>query len=412
MTPAATAAVNERCAPWPYAELDITGLRAGGWRPIPVRELVLKVHQRCNLSCDYCYMYTLEDQSWRDRPKAMSADVRQAAVASLARHVQRHNLTRVRVVLHGGEPLLFGPARIGQLAAEVRSALPAGCCVDIGLQTNGMLLNERMMAVLREHRISVGLSVDGPASTHDLHRRSTSGRTGSFAGVRSAAELLRRPENRGNYAGVLCVVNSQSDPIACFDQLLEFEPPMIDFLLPHANWQRPPSRSDSSPTPYADWLIAAFDAWQASARFVRVKFFEDIIGLLLQRPSRSEQVGLSPSAVVVIETDGAIEQVDALKSAYAGACATGLDVRRHELDDALHNPGIVARQIGRRALSDDCHDCPVATVCGGGHYAHRYDPRTGFRNRTVYCADMRRLIDHVRDVLLNHRSRRAVTEPT
>jgi uncharacterized protein len=99
--------------------------------------------------------------------------------------------------------------------------------------------------------------------------------------------------------------------------------------------------------------------------------------------------------MVVVESDGAIEQVDALKSAYEGAAATGLDVRRHELDLAMVDPGMVARQIGARALSPTCQGCEIVGICGGGHYAHRYRPASGFRNPSVYCPELRRLIDHV-----------------
>ena len=38
----------------------------------PFRQIVLKVHGQCNLACDYCYVYEHGDQSWRDRPRAMS----------------------------------------------------------------------------------------------------------------------------------------------------------------------------------------------------------------------------------------------------------------------------------------------------------------------------------------------------
>jgi uncharacterized protein len=99
-------------------------------------------------------------------------------------------------------------------------------------------------------------------------------------------------------------------------------------------------------------------------------------------------------AVIVVETDGTIEQVDSLKSAYPGACATGLTVFADPLDAALDHPGVVARQIGREALCDTCLGCPVQAICGGGHYAHRFDARAGFRNPSVYCADMLRLIQH------------------
>ena len=62
----------------------------------------------------------------------------------------------------------------------------------------------------------------------------------------------------------------------------------------------------------------------------------------------------------------------------------------------LWHPGFVARQIGIAALADDCLRCPLHRICGAGHYAHRYRAVSGFRNPTVYCADMALLIGHIR----------------
>jgi uncharacterized protein len=107
-------------------------------------------------------------------------------------------------------------------------------------------------------------------------------------------------------------------------------------------------------------------------------------------------IGLSPARMVVIETDGTIEQVDTLKVAFDGAPETGLHLKHGELDAALLLPQIAARQIGVRALSAQCRACRVHRVCGGGLYAHRYREGTGFANPSVYCPDLMRLIDHVR----------------
>ncbi len=389
---AAVRSVHRRAAPWPYQQLDVPA----DWHPTPVRDIVLKVHQRCNLACDYCYVYTQADQSWRDKPAAMSTEVRQAAIASLGRYARRHQLNRVRVVVHGGEPLLYGVARLAALAAEVRAELPAGCATEIGITTNGVRLDAAMLDPLRAHRIMVGVSVDGTAADHDRHRRTHTGR-GSFAAVSRALDLLRRPGNRDSYAGILCTVSPDTDPLATYEQLLAFEPPVLDLLLPHANWQHQPWRPDGTRTPYAGWLIPVFDRWYDRSDPIRIRLFEDILVLLLGGASSSEQVGLSPSGTIVVESDGAIEQVDALKSAYPGACATGLDIRRDELDTALLDPGIVARQIGRDALAPECLACPIHQVCGGGHYAHRYRPDTGFRNPSVYCDDMQVLVNHIKE---------------
>ncbi|GIF21376.1 hypothetical protein Ate02nite_41060 [Paractinoplanes tereljensis] len=47
------------------------------------------------------------------------------------------------------------------------------------------------------------------------------------------------------------------------------------------------------------------------------------------------------------------------------------------------------------ALASQCLACPVRDVCGGGNYVHRFDPVRGFRNPSVYCADLLRLITHI-----------------
>jgi uncharacterized protein len=389
-------AVHRDAAPWPYQAVDVRELTLLGWRPRPFRDVVLKVHQRCNLACDYCYVYEKADQSWRSRPAVMAPPIWRAAVDRIANHVRAHRLTSIRIVLHGGEPLLFGTGRLTELADAVRAALPETCAADIGMQTNGVRLDPKTLSELARHQIRVGVSVDGVAEVHDLHRRMPNGR-GSFAAVRRGLELLGRPEYRSIYAGILCTVAADTDPMLCYKQLLEFDPPMIDFLLPHANWNELPLRASGSPTAYAEWLIPIFDEWYDTPAPPRVRLFENIVNLLLGGRSGSEQIGLSPAAMLVVESNGEIEQVDALKTAYEGACATGLSVLENEFDEALRDPGVVARQIGVRALASECLACEFRNQCGGGHYAHRYRAGEGFRNRSVYCDDMKRLIGHVRN---------------
>jgi uncharacterized protein len=352
----------------------------------PFREFVLKVHQRCNLACDYCYVYELADQSWRDRPAAMSPQIWRAAARRVAAHADRHGLAEVTAVLHGGEPLLAGRDRLVELIGDFRAVVPS---ITFSTQTNGVLLDAPMLAALADQGVAIGVSLDGTAASHDRHRRHRNGR-GSHAAAARALALLNEPRYRSSYAGLLCTVDPQSDPVQVYEELLSYAPPVIDLLLPHANWAMPPKQ------PYADWLIAVFDRWYgAPRRETGIRLFEEIINLVLGGASRSDQVGLSPVAVAVIESDGAIEQVDSLKSAYPGAAATGLNVLANDFDAALRHPGVTARQAGRAALAQSCLACPVHEICGAGHYAHRYRPGGGFRNPSVYCTDLRRLIDHI-----------------
>uniref|UniRef100_A0AAU2JWF0 FxsB family radical SAM/SPASM domain protein n=1 Tax=Streptomyces sp. NBC_00049 TaxID=2903617 RepID=A0AAU2JWF0_9ACTN len=383
--------------PWLPAGADLDGLVRRGWRPLPFTQFVLKVHGRCNLDCDYCYVYRSADQSWRTRPAAMTEDVITTAVRRIAEHAARHALPSVHLVLHGGEPLLSGRAMIAHLAQEADRRIAPVARVAIGVQSNGLLIDEAFLELFHRWDIKVGISLDGIPADHDRHRVHRQG-TGSHRRLTEKLSLLTRPAHRHLFSGLLCTVDLRNDPVETYEHLVGYGPPAVDFLLPHGNWTTPPPGRTPSPTetPYADWLLTVFDHWYDSPeRRTGIRLFEDVITLLLGGAARSESVGLSPCRLLVIETDGSMELVDSLKSAYPGAARLGLDVRGHPLDRALAHDGVVARQIGAAALSDACRACPVHRVCGGGHVAHRYRAGTGFLNPSVYCADLRKIVEHV-----------------
>src|SRR4051812_30853658 len=217
-------AAQRRAAPWPYARLDVAATRAAGHSPVPFREFVLKVHQRCNLACDYCYVYRHADQTWMDRPRSMSMEIWRAALGRIAEHVRAHRLDRARLILHGGEPLLYGIGGLSEMATTARAALDGVCRVQLGLQTNGVLVDEHTVQMFVEHGIRTGISIDGTAANHDRHRRMPSGR-GSFRAAERALNVLRRPEYRDAYGGILCTDDPDVDPIACYEQLCIYEPP-------------------------------------------------------------------------------------------------------------------------------------------------------------------------------------------
>ncbi|MGV9314849.1 radical SAM/SPASM protein FxsBH, inactivated beta-hydroxylase extension form [Streptomyces sp. NPDC003691] len=377
---------------------------------VPFREIVLKVHSRCDLACDHCYIYEHADQSWRTRPKAISDEAITWTALRLAEHAKNHALPSVSVILHGGEPLLAGPVRLRRVCEELTRALDGIAELDLRIHTNGLQLSPRYLDLFAEYGLKVGISLDGDRSANDRHRRFADGRT-SHPLVLKAVELLRQDRYRHLYLGLLCTVDVANDPVAVYDALAELAPPRIDFLLPHATWDQPPARPDGSPTAYADWLLKIFDRWDAAGRPVPVRLFESLFSTLAGGPSLTESLGLAPTDLVVVETDGALEQVDSLKSAYEGAAATGFDVLRHSFDEVAAHPGVRARQLGLASVSDTCRDCPVVRSCGGGLYTHRYRTENEFDNTSVYCADLEALVRGVERRIGGELVPLAVTEP-
>ncbi|WP_369043679.1 hypothetical protein [Streptomyces sp. Midd1] len=146
---------------------------------------------------------------------------------------------------------------------------------------------------------------------------------------------------------------------------------------------------------YADWLLKIFDHWEQQGRTVPVRTFDSVLSTLRGGPSLTEAMGLAPSDLAVVETNGSFEQADSLKTAYDGAPATGYDVVEHSFDEFALHPGVRARQSGLAGLSDTCRSCPVVESCGGGLYAHRYSSEGAFDNPSVFCEDLRTLVDGV-----------------
>lgn len=366
----------------------------------PFRTFILKVANRCNIDCDYCFVFNSKDQVARRLPARMDLDVARAAARRIGDHVTAHGLPAVHVVLHGGEPLLAGARHMTDLLDAVRDGIPDGTEIRFELQTNATLLSEAWLDLFKQYDVAVGVSLDGPPVSNDRHRLTHNGRSSAAATVRGIELLRSRPRL---FAGLLAVVDLANDPVEVHDYLASFEPPVIDFGLPHGTHDDPPYRHDPSVPEYGLWMSQVYDAWLARPEYQHsVRMLEDIVALSSGVRGSVETLGLAPPTSVVIESDGTIEGVDTLRSVEEGASWLGLDVFHQSFDEALRHPKLMHRQYGKDALAEQCQNCPLVDVCGGGYLPHRFSAERGYRNPSVYCADLEHLIRHVQGSLRQH----------
>jgi uncharacterized protein len=83
------------------------------------RTFIVKTANRCNIDCDYCYVFHLADQTWRQLPARLSLDAARNAATRIAGHARAHRLPTVDIVFHGGEPLLVGPQHFEHLLYRI-----------------------------------------------------------------------------------------------------------------------------------------------------------------------------------------------------------------------------------------------------------------------------------------------------
>lgn len=365
----------------------------------PFRTFILKLANRCNIDCDYCYVFHSADQSWRTLPRQMSIRVAQRAARRVADHVVRHGIPKVHIVFHGGEPLLAGREHLLSVLQAVDDTLSGLVDVRYELQTNGVLITDGWLDILERFQVRVGVSLDGPSAANDRHRVDHRRQSTWARAAHGISLLQRRP---ALYAGLLAVVDIDNDPAAVYRHLASFVPPTIDFNLPHATHDRPPPRNRPGEPEYGQWLSAVYDLWMSAEEFTHtVRIFEDIIALSHGVKGSVDALGLAWSGIAVVESDGSIEDVDTLKSVGDGVNQLGMTVFEHSFDDVLRHPSMLRRQDPKGMLSQQCRTCALVETCGGGHLPHRFDTSNGYRNPSVFCRDLEYLIRHIRRSLMD-----------
>jgi len=148
----------------------------------PITHIELLLADGCNLNCTYCFEGL--------KPKRlMPLELAQMTVERLIKEWSGDEKA-ISIFLFGGEPLLNWPVlrRTVEYAEEI--AQESGKQVSFSITTNGTLLNIERVRFLRDHQISVMLSMDGLPDAHNRHRRMVKDRP-SFSLVWKGFQLLQ-----------------------------------------------------------------------------------------------------------------------------------------------------------------------------------------------------------------------------
>lgn len=364
---------------------------------------ILKIASRCNLDCDYCYMYKLVDQSWVKQPRLMSSDIWCTSATKIADYAKKYDMNSVGINLHGGEPLLLGKQQTREMLSDFALIFDdKKIDVAYGLQTNGTLLDQEWIDLFREFDVRVGISLDGDQRSHDKNRTFHSG-DGSYLEVKKGIDLfLSMPENREVFGGILAVIDVEADPVSTLHSLLDQGVQSMDFLFPEANHiSIPTGKSYDNDTPYGDWLIKLFDEYlNLNNPKISIRIFEVLIALCLGYQQSIDIYGISPIEILVIETNGELNALDSLKASVP--TYLGFNILTDDLDsDSLNASELIEIQTaGYDGLCNECKCCSIVNVCGGGYLPHRYSAERKFNNPSIYCLDLYKLIEHIKTKLL------------
>jgi uncharacterized protein len=355
-------------------------------------EIILKVAERCNLNCTYCYFFNKENKDFEDHPALISPNTVRQLVQFLRTSSYEISETVFRIDIHGGEPLLLGPRRFSEMVSIIENGLHDAKEVRFTVQTNAVLINDAWLDVFSRHKVFVGVSVDGPKAQHDANRIDRRGR-GTFDSMVPKIAALKQATSEGRIPGFgsISVVSPESDGRAtymCLTQELRFS--RLQFLFPDET-------HDSANPAYAGRFISfvddLFECWENdNNRDVRIKIVDQtLVGLLQDKRyiQRGRRVNPAFEGVVfTVSSAGDIGHDDTLRNVAPELFKSGMNVADAKYPEFIAWHNMVSGMLVPHDLPAPCASCGWNNICEHvtGSYTPLHRMKSGSADQpSVYC---------------------------
>lgn len=360
-------------------------------------QVILKVAERCNIACKYCYFFFGGDESYKDNPPYIGEDTARHFVRFVEEARRDYNLERIRIVLHGGEPLMLRKHRMRELL-EGLTAAAGDAILRLTVQTNAMLIDEEWLQIFEDFDVYVGVSLDGPEDLNDRYRLDKSGK-GTYDRVMAGVKLLfeAHAHNRIERPGLLSVMNPEFPAAQVYGHLIEevgFR--NIDLLLPDEHHD---SMSEERKAEFAAYVQELVHLYLREDRpDVRFRLVDKALVAFAEAPffhSVLHRFATQKEVTITVASSGDIAPDDILRTTDPALMKTGLNVATASLRDVLLNERLNELQEHYYRLPTGCRECDWANVCRGGELYHRYGAGRGFDNPSVYCDALKVLHEEV-----------------
>jgi uncharacterized protein len=387
-------------------------------RPKSFHVLSKPIGALCNLDCTYCYYLHKEQLLGAQTAPHMTEAVLEEFIKQ---YIAGQDADRVVFTWHGGEPTLLGLDFFRRVVA-LQERYAAGKQIQNDLQTNGVLLDESWCAFLREHRVLVGLSIDGPEELHDRFRVTKGGRP-TFQQVRAAAQRLQDHGVRFNALTVVNRINvkypadvyyflTQELGVGLVQWLPCVEPK--DFCTTAPGYWDPgampvlgssaarPGHPDSvvtewsvDPDDWGEFLCRTFDLWyQNDLGRVVVNWFESWVGQWMGQPATMCVLDEVCGRALALEKDGSLYSCDHF--VYPEYRLGNIHSGPQSIRDLVYSPE--QRKFGcakRDALPEYCKACRYQFACNGECPKNRFiKTPDGQPGLNYLCSGFKRFLEY------------------
>lgn len=359
-------------------------------KPIVAKTVIVKpVSITCNQRCRYCYNFSVDFRTMHAFPK-----MEVGTVEALQRNLVAMGYNRIRLVFHGGEPLLRGLPfyrEVVEMQARFHEEFPE-VQVEDGIQSNLTRLTPEWCEFFKQHRFSVGSSLDGWEELHNYYRRYPDG-TGTFSDVMYGIELAKRYDILGGYIAVVTDQTLKQNPKAYLDYLVSVNPKVE--LSPCWEMGAPAERPSYvlEPGEFLTFLKTTFDAWIArDDPKLEVRLLHGFMQALLGGRDLTCSFKGNCRDFLAVEADGTIYPC----GKFSGIPEFRLgNLHEQPLVEILANPVYAKWLSNRTNMPPKCQACPWVKTCFNGCTYERYLGNGQFAEVSPLCDVWVGMFEHV-----------------
>ncbi|CNK16190.1 galns arylsulfatase regulator (Fe-S oxidoreductase) [Yersinia aldovae] len=367
-------------------------------------EIILKISERCNINCDYCYVFNKGNSDANDNPARISDNNINHLIGFFQRACLEYEIGTLQIDFHGGEPLLMKKESFSGMCTRLLAGNYRSTNIRLALQTNGVLVDDEWILLFEKYSVNVSVSIDGPKHINDRHRLDTKGRStyeGTIRGLRklqSAYQEGRLPSP----PGILCVANPNANGAEIYRHFVDdLGVYGFDFLIP----------DDSHNDVHVDsagigrFLNEALDEWvKDNNPNIFVRHFQTHFVTLLG-VKNTGVLGHTPNLTgvyaITVGSDGSIRVDDTLRSTSDRIFNPIGHVSEVNLSDVFDSPQLQEYLSIGQSLPRECKGCIWQNICAGGRIVNRFSREERFNRKSVYCYSMRTFLSRASAHLIN-----------
>lgn len=154
----------------------------------PWTKLELALSEVCNLACRYCYCGTCRDKV--ENQGMMSEDVARQSINWL--FAMSGQSKDISITFFGGEPLMNKRVFKFAVSYSQRLAKLHGKKIFYSMTTNGTLLDDDVITIIKRYNFGLMVSLDGPQPLHDRQCPTRNGEGSHDSAVRGINKLMAR----------------------------------------------------------------------------------------------------------------------------------------------------------------------------------------------------------------------------